>query len=93
MPTNKIAPKKGVYNPPHASLQKGPGNEVGVQSLSKVVGTPMVSRYICLFTIIPSKNLIGGEGGGRRFYNILVKILMCPNTFESDCKYRTIPCQ
>ena len=64
MPTNKIAPKKGVYNPPHASLQRGPGNEVGVQSLSKVVGTPMVSRYICLFTIIPSKNLIGGEGGG-----------------------------
>ena len=23
--------------------------------------------------------------GGCRFYNILVKILMCPNTFESDC--------
>ena len=28
-----------------------------IQSLSKVVGTPTVSRYICLFTIIPSKNL------------------------------------
>ena len=28
-----------------------------LQSLLKVVGTPTVSRYICLSTIIPSKNL------------------------------------
>ena len=28
-----------------------------LQSLSKVVGTPTVSRYICLSTIIPSKDL------------------------------------
>ena len=28
-----------------------------LQSLSKVVGTPTVSRYVCLSTIIPSKNL------------------------------------
>ena len=30
------------------------GKTLNIQSLSKVVGTPTVSRYICLSTIIPS---------------------------------------
>ena len=97
-----------------------PTDLLHVQSLSKIVGTPTVSRYICLSTIIPSKNLtsppplphsmldlmfeyqwptqicgrhdstLNRGRGGRRFNNILVKTLMCPNTFESDCSCTSV---
>ena len=37
-----------------------------------------------LFVVTAYQHWIGGEGD-RSFFNILVKIVICPNTFESDC--------
>ena len=50
---NKLNKNKNLV---HVEFRKlGRYRRCIVQSLSKVVGTPTVSRYICLSTIIPSK--------------------------------------